>query len=49
LACTSLRIGDRAGSHRSEVIRGISKKNQRNEKFKENKKLQLFFHFFKNN
>jgi hypothetical protein len=33
------------GSHRSEVIRGISKKNKK-EKFKENEKLQKNDFFF---
>jgi hypothetical protein len=34
-------MGDRVESHRSEVIRGISKKNEK-EKFRENEKLQIF-------
>jgi hypothetical protein len=47
-------MSDRVGSHRSEVIRGISeKKTKKGKKFKENKKLQKIcfsskIHFFKN-
>jgi hypothetical protein len=49
-------MGDRAGSHRFKVIRGIKKiqikgKNKRNKKIKENKITIFFFRntFFKNN
>jgi hypothetical protein len=42
-------MGDRAGSHHSEIIREISKKFKgkkkikKQNKFKENKKIQIFF------